>query len=93
MNTARSPLGRALLRKWFLRPPLVLGTIEKRHTAVECFVRNENRAPAFPPARPPPGKLMLEPAQSTSRTRSRRTSATSRTSPRRSRRSAREGLD
>ncbi|KAL8291271.1 hypothetical protein RQP46_002249 [Phenoliferia psychrophenolica] len=43
MNTARTPLGRALLRKWFLRPPLVLATIETRHIAVECFLRNENQ--------------------------------------------------
>ncbi|KAL8291262.1 hypothetical protein RQP46_002240 [Phenoliferia psychrophenolica] len=43
MNTARTPLGRALLRKWFLRPPLVLATIETRHVAVECFLRNENQ--------------------------------------------------
>ncbi|KAK4699437.1 DNA mismatch repair protein MSH5, partial [Phenoliferia sp. Uapishka_3] len=49
MNTARSPLGRALLRKWFLRPPLVLETIQARHTAVECFLRHENRSfqPSF----------------------------------------------
>lgn len=44
LNLARTPLGRALLRKWFFRPPLEIDVIESRHAAVECFLRNENRA-------------------------------------------------
>jgi len=32
------------MRQWFIRPSLELDIIEARHDAVECLVRDENRA-------------------------------------------------
>ncbi|ORY59033.1 muts domain V-domain-containing protein [Leucosporidium creatinivorum] len=43
LNIARTPLGRLLMRNWFLRPSLELEVIEARHAAVECFLRSENQ--------------------------------------------------
>ncbi|GAA5820731.1 hypothetical protein JCM3770_005267 [Rhodotorula araucariae] len=45
VNITRTPLGKILLRQWFLRPSLELGVIEARHDAVECFRRDVNQAP------------------------------------------------
>lgn len=42
-NLTRTPLGRAKMRDWFLRPSLELNVIEQRHDAVECFLREDNR--------------------------------------------------
>ncbi|GAA5977825.1 hypothetical protein JCM10908_005110 [Rhodotorula pacifica] len=42
-NLARTPLGRAKMRDWFLRPSLELSVIEQRHDAVECFLREDNQ--------------------------------------------------
>ncbi|GAA5900677.1 hypothetical protein JCM5296_006745 [Sporobolomyces johnsonii] len=42
VNIARTPLGRALMRQWFVRPSLELDLIEHRQAAVECFLRPEN---------------------------------------------------
>ncbi|GAA5983518.1 hypothetical protein JCM11641_005836 [Rhodosporidiobolus odoratus] len=42
VNVARTPLGRLLMKQWFIRPSLELMVIEKRHLAVECFLRSEN---------------------------------------------------
>ncbi|KAI5479415.1 hypothetical protein MNV49_003559 [Pseudohyphozyma bogoriensis] len=46
LNLSRTPLGRTLMRHWFLRPPLELDVITSRHHAVECFLRSENQHPA-----------------------------------------------
>lgn len=43
LNIARTPLGRLLMRNWFLRPSLDLDLIEARQAAVECFLRSANR--------------------------------------------------
>ncbi|GAA5854993.1 hypothetical protein JCM9279_005715 [Rhodotorula babjevae] len=43
VNIARTPLGKILMRRWFIRPSLELDIIEARHDAVECFVRDENQ--------------------------------------------------
>ncbi|GAA5933957.1 hypothetical protein JCM10213_008486 [Rhodosporidiobolus nylandii] len=43
VNLARTPLGRLLMKQWFLRPSLELDVIENRHLAVECFLRSENQ--------------------------------------------------
>lgn len=48
MNVAKTPLGRSLMKSWFLRPLLDFSQIEKRQDAVECFIRPENRAPLIP---------------------------------------------
>ncbi|GJN92911.1 hypothetical protein Rhopal_005953-T1 [Rhodotorula paludigena] len=45
VNHTRSPLGKALLRQWFIRPSLELDVIELRLDAVECFKRETNQAP------------------------------------------------
>lgn len=45
-NLARTPLGKVKMRDWFLRPSLELDVIESRHDAVECFLREDNRASA-----------------------------------------------
>ncbi|KAG6890840.1 hypothetical protein C0995_003273 [Termitomyces sp. Mi166 len=42
LNNTSTSLGRSLLRTWLLRPPLCLGVINRRHDAVECFLRPEN---------------------------------------------------
>ncbi|KAG0658910.1 MutS protein msh5 [Rhodotorula mucilaginosa] len=42
-NLTRTPLGRAKMRDWFLRPSLELNVIEQRHDAVECFLLEDNR--------------------------------------------------
>ncbi|KWU42860.1 hypothetical protein RHOSPDRAFT_35589 [Rhodotorula sp. JG-1b] len=42
-NLTRTPLGRAKMRDWFLRPSLELSVIEQRHDAVECFLREDNQ--------------------------------------------------
>ncbi|GAA5820833.1 hypothetical protein JCM11251_001834 [Rhodosporidiobolus azoricus] len=42
-NLARTPLGRSLMKQWFLRPSLELDVIECRQDAVECFLRSENQ--------------------------------------------------
>lgn len=42
---AKTPLGKAKMRDWFLRPALELEVIEERHDAVECFLREDNREP------------------------------------------------
>jgi DNA mismatch repair protein MSH5 len=39
------------MKQWFLRPSLSLETINSRQTAVECFLRSENRSC------PPPSSL------------------------------------
>ncbi|GAA6050088.1 hypothetical protein NBRC10513_001384 [Rhodotorula toruloides] len=43
VNIAHTPLGRALMRQWFLRPSLELDVIESRQAAVECFLRESNQ--------------------------------------------------
>ncbi|GAA5919798.1 hypothetical protein JCM6882_003420 [Rhodosporidiobolus microsporus] len=43
VNLARTPLGRTLMRQWFLRPSFELDVIERRQVAVECFLRSENQ--------------------------------------------------
>ncbi|GAA6004146.1 hypothetical protein JCM10207_002453 [Rhodosporidiobolus poonsookiae] len=43
VNLARTPLGRKLLKQWFIRPSLELDVIEGRHLAVECFLHSENQ--------------------------------------------------
>ncbi|GAA5944527.1 hypothetical protein JCM3775_003284 [Rhodotorula graminis] len=43
VNIARTPLGKLLMRQWFIRPSLELDVIEARHDAVECFIRDENQ--------------------------------------------------
>lgn len=48
VNVTRTPLGKLLMRQWFIRPSLELGVIEARHDAVECFARNENRTAERP---------------------------------------------
>ncbi|CDO75430.1 hypothetical protein BN946_scf184916.g14 [Trametes cinnabarina] len=42
LNNAKTTLGRALMREWFLRPSMSLSIINGRHNAVECFVRPDN---------------------------------------------------
>jgi hypothetical protein len=42
LNIARTPIGRTLMRQWFLRPSLDLDIISARQDAVDCFVRPEN---------------------------------------------------
>ncbi|KND00198.1 MutS family protein MSH5 [Spizellomyces punctatus DAOM BR117] len=39
MDTTKTPMGRALLRQWFLRPSMSLDVIRERHTAVGYFLR------------------------------------------------------
>ncbi|KAG5638724.1 hypothetical protein H0H81_010707 [Sphagnurus paluster] len=39
-------LGKSLLRTWLLRPSLSIDIINKRHDAVECFLRPDNIVPA-----------------------------------------------
>ncbi|GAA5920451.1 hypothetical protein JCM1841_004561 [Sporobolomyces salmonicolor] len=46
VNIARTPLGRALMRQWFVRPSLELDVIEQRQATVECFLRLENYSAA-----------------------------------------------
>ncbi|GAA6033865.1 hypothetical protein JCM8097_000376 [Rhodosporidiobolus ruineniae] len=43
VNIARTPLGRVLMKQWFLRPSLEVDVINSRHAAVECFLRSENQ--------------------------------------------------
>lgn len=43
INLTCTPTGRLLLRQWTLRPSLELEVIEARHSAIECFLRSENR--------------------------------------------------
>ncbi|KAG6814232.1 hypothetical protein H0H92_015347 [Tricholoma furcatifolium] len=42
LNMTNTNMGRSLLRTWLLRPSLSLDVINKRHDAVECFIRPEN---------------------------------------------------
>ncbi|GAA5864913.1 hypothetical protein JCM3774_004270 [Rhodotorula dairenensis] len=42
VNLTRTPLGRAKMRDWFLRPSRELSVIEQRHDAVDCFLREDN---------------------------------------------------
>ncbi|TPX68056.1 hypothetical protein SpCBS45565_g03372 [Spizellomyces sp. 'palustris'] len=39
MDTTKTPMGRALLRQWFLRPSMSTDVIRERHTAVGYFLR------------------------------------------------------
>lgn len=81
-NLTRTPLGRAKMRDWFLRPSLELNVIEQRHDAVECFLREDNREGAVVGNQPgslpdaDSSRLLL---QCTSSTRSGPTFARSRT--------------
>lgn len=43
MNVTRTPLGKFMMKQWFLRPSLDIELIESRYDAVECFLRGENR--------------------------------------------------
>ncbi|KAI8907567.1 muts domain V-domain-containing protein [Powellomyces hirtus] len=43
LNDTKTPLGRALLKQWFLRPCMDLATIEQRHAAVGFFLKPEIR--------------------------------------------------
>ncbi|KAG5735367.1 Prohibitin-2 [Termitomyces sp. T112] len=42
LNGTNTSFGRSLLRTWLLRPSLCLNVINRRHDAVECFMRPEN---------------------------------------------------
>ncbi|GAA5902689.1 uncharacterized protein JCM6883_007208 [Sporobolomyces salmoneus] len=46
LDLTRSPLGRALMRQWLIRPSLELEVIEERHETVACLLRPENVAVA-----------------------------------------------
>lgn len=45
LNTTRTPMGKTLIRDWFLRPLMDLDAISLRHDAVSLFSRVENRKP------------------------------------------------
>ena len=41
MNKCVSPMGRRLLKLWFLRPIINLAVIEERHTAISSFLSSQ----------------------------------------------------
>ncbi|KAJ3023757.1 MutS protein msh5 [Thoreauomyces humboldtii] len=43
LNSTKTPLGRGLLRQWFLRPSIDIVTIEERQNAVSFFLKSEFR--------------------------------------------------
>ncbi|CAE6386833.1 unnamed protein product [Rhizoctonia solani] len=43
LNHTSTHMGRALLRRWCLRPSLSITTITARHAAIECFALAENK--------------------------------------------------